>query len=73
MNKRTLMAIFAHPDDEAFGAGGTLAKYAAQDCNVYLVTATRGEAGGIAEPDLTTAANLPYRREQDRRRGCSQT
>lgn len=37
---------------EAFGAGGTLAKYAAEGCDVYLVTATRGEAGQIALPAL---------------------
>jgi LmbE family N-acetylglucosaminyl deacetylase len=69
-NNLTLMAIFAHPDDEAFGTGGTLAKYAAQGCDVYLVTATRGEAGQIAEPDLATPANLPYVREQELRCAC---
>lgn len=35
----TLLAVFAHPDDEAFGTGGTLARYAAEGCDVYLVTA----------------------------------
>jgi LmbE family N-acetylglucosaminyl deacetylase len=70
MNKPTLMAVFAHPDDEAFGTGGTLAKYAAQGCDVYLVTATRGEGGQIAEPDLATPANLPYVREQELRCAC---
>jgi LmbE family N-acetylglucosaminyl deacetylase len=69
VNPHTLMAIFAHPDDEAFGTGGTLTKYAAEGNDVYLVTATRGEAGGIAEPDLATAANLPYVREQEL--GCA--
>ena len=59
MNKPTLLAVFAHPDDEAFGTGGTLARYAAEGCNVYLVTATRGEAGEIAPPSLATPANLP--------------
>ena len=70
MNPQTLMAIFAHPDDEAFGAGGTLTKYAAQGYDVYLVTATRGEAGQITESDLSTAANLPYVREQELRCAC---
>jgi LmbE family N-acetylglucosaminyl deacetylase len=69
-SKLTLMAFFAHPDDEAFGTGGTLAKYAAEGCDVYLVTATRGEAGEIVEPDLATTANLPYVREQELRCAC---
>lgn len=64
------MAVFAHPDDEAFGTGGTLAKYAAEGCDVYLVTATRGEAGQIAEPELATPANLPYIREEELRCAC---
>jgi len=42
---RTLLAIFAHPDDETFGAGGTLARYAADGTRVALICATRGEAG----------------------------
>ncbi len=64
------MAVFAHPDDEAFGTGGTLTKYAAEGCDVYLVTATRGEAGEIAEPDLASPANLPFVREQELRCAC---
>lgn len=66
----TLMTFFAHPDDEAFGTGGTMARYVAEGCEVYLVTATRGEAGEIVVPDLTTAANLPFVREQELRCAC---
>jgi LmbE family N-acetylglucosaminyl deacetylase len=40
-----LLAVLAHPDDESLGFGGTLAKYAAEGIEVYLVTATRGERG----------------------------
>lgn len=65
MDKLTLMAVFAHPDDEAFSVGGTLAKYAAEGCDVHLVTATRGEAGQIRDPKLATSANLPQVREQE--------
>lgn len=47
--KKRLLAVFAHPDDESFGPGGTLAKYAALEVEVFLVTATRGEAGQWSE------------------------
>jgi LmbE family N-acetylglucosaminyl deacetylase len=40
-----LMAVLAHPDDESLGVGGTLAKYASEGVETYLVTATRGESG----------------------------
>ena len=39
------MAVLAHPDDESLGVGGTLAKYAADGVEVFLVTATRGDGG----------------------------
>lgn len=40
-----LLAIFAHPDDESMGMGGTLAKYAAEGIETHLVCASRGERG----------------------------
>jgi LmbE family N-acetylglucosaminyl deacetylase len=40
-----LMAVLAHPDDESLGVGGTLAKYAAEGVEVFLLTATRGDRG----------------------------
>jgi len=39
------MAVLAHPDDESLGVGGTLAKYASEAVDVFLVTATRGDRG----------------------------
>lgn len=44
-----LMCILAHPDDESLGTGGTLAKYAGEGVDTYLVTATRGERGRFGE------------------------
>jgi LmbE family N-acetylglucosaminyl deacetylase len=44
-SRRRLMAVLAHPDDESLGVGGTLAKYAAEGVDVFLVTATRGDGG----------------------------
>jgi LmbE family N-acetylglucosaminyl deacetylase len=44
----TLLAVVAHPDDESFGMGGTLALYARRGVNVHLVCATGGESGTVA-------------------------
>ena len=44
-----LMCVLAHPDDESLGMGGTLAKYAAEGIETYLVTATRGERGWFGD------------------------
>jgi LmbE family N-acetylglucosaminyl deacetylase len=45
MHAPRLMAVLAHPDDESLGVGGTLAKYASEGVEVFLLTATRGDAG----------------------------
>jgi LmbE family N-acetylglucosaminyl deacetylase len=45
-----LMCVLAHPDDETLGAGGILAKYAAEGVETYLLTATRGEYGWPGDP-----------------------
>jgi N-acetyl-1-D-myo-inositol-2-amino-2-deoxy-alpha-D-glucopyranoside deacetylase len=44
---RTLVLTGAHPDDETFGMGGTLAQYAAAGVKVYYVCGTRGEVGEV--------------------------
>lgn len=69
MEKSRILAIFAHPDDEAFGTGGSLAHYAASGQDVYLVCATRGEVGEISDPSLATPETLGQVREGELR--CS--
>jgi LmbE family N-acetylglucosaminyl deacetylase len=59
---RSILAIFAHPDDETFCAG-TLARYAADGVDVNLVCATRGEVGEISDPALATPETLAQVRE----------
>lgn len=39
----TIVGIFAHPDDETFGPGGTLAKLAQEGNNVSIICATNGD------------------------------
>ncbi len=65
--KRILLAVLAHPDDETFGIGGTLALYAEQGVEVHLVCATRGEAGDM-KPELLEGFNsIADRRESELR------
>jgi len=67
MQVRSLLAVFAHPDDEAFGSGGTLARYAAEGVHIMLVCATRGEVGEISDPALATPETLGNVREAELR------
>ena len=46
---KTILAVLAHPDDETFGLGGTIALYAQKGYDVYYVCATRGEVGSADE------------------------
>jgi len=45
----TLLGIFAHPDDESFGPGGTLARYARLGAHVHVIIATDGIAGSVED------------------------
>jgi N-acetyl-1-D-myo-inositol-2-amino-2-deoxy-alpha-D-glucopyranoside deacetylase len=65
---RGLVLVHAHPDDEALGTGGTIAKYAAEGVHVCLVTCTNGEVGEIAEvPELGTIEEIRPRLGEVRR------
>lgn len=67
MAQKTLLAVFAHPDDESFGTGGSLSLYAARGYRVELICATRGEAGEISDPSLATPETLAQVREDELR------
>ena len=56
--QRTLLFVGAHPDDETFGVGGTLAQYAAAGVKVYYACATRGEAGSVNPEQMKGHATL---------------
>jgi N-acetyl-1-D-myo-inositol-2-amino-2-deoxy-alpha-D-glucopyranoside deacetylase len=76
--QKTLLAVLAHPDDEVFGTGGILAKYASEGARTILVTCTGGEVGEISHASLATPENLDVVRaaelaEAARILGISQT
>jgi LmbE family N-acetylglucosaminyl deacetylase len=64
---RTLLAVFAHPDDESFGTGGTLALYASRGVAVHVLCATRGEVGSVPEGMLQGYASVADLRETELR------
>lgn len=48
--QQTLLGVFAHPDDESFGPGGSMARYAAEGKQVHIIIATDGIAGSVEDP-----------------------
>jgi LmbE family N-acetylglucosaminyl deacetylase len=68
-----LMCILAHPDDESLGMGGTLAKYAKEGIETYLVTATRGERGRFGDAAVRPALDVVGEvREAELRAACKE-
>lgn len=67
VSKKVLLAVLAHPDDETFGTGGTLALYARRGVEVHLVCATRGEVGEMDERLMQGFTSVAERREAELR------
>ena len=65
--EKVMLAVLAHPDDETFGMGGTLALYAQRGVKSYLICATRGEAGDVDEEYLQGFDSIAERREHELR------
>jgi LmbE family N-acetylglucosaminyl deacetylase len=66
---RSLLAVFAHPDDESLAAGGVLAWSAERGARVSLLCLSRGEAGrdsgSVRGPGSSDPGNLGDRRAQE--------
>src|SRR5262245_66493629 len=67
-----LLGVYAHPDDETFSAGGTLAKYVAAGAEVMVVSMTQGEAGQIRDAHAATRRTLGEVRAAELRRACQE-
>lgn len=62
-----LLFSFAHPDDESFSCGGTIARATALGAHVTIISATRGERGESAIGAIDTPETLAAVREQELR------
>jgi len=71
MSPHTILTVLAHPDDESFGMGGTLALYASRGANVHLLCATRGEAGSADDKHLQGFNSIGQMREAELRCAAS--
>ncbi len=63
------MAIFAHPDDESFCCGGTLALLASQGVQVDVLCLTKGEAGNVS-PTLLEGRSVAALRQFELENAC---
>ncbi|MEX2626546.1 MAG: PIG-L deacetylase family protein [Ilumatobacteraceae bacterium] len=64
------LAIGAHPDDVEFGAGGTLAKWAAAGCEIHHLVCTDGSKGTW---DVAADLEVLIRRRQDEQRAAARS
>ena len=62
---KRIVLVFAHPDDESFSCGGTVAKYVKAGWHVDLICATRGEAGQSGEYGDIPPAKLAQIRQKE--------
>lgn len=68
---RSILLVFAHPDDESFGFAGTILKYTQQGVPVDLICATRGEKG--ARLDVPDGVETGVAREAELRAAAAIT
>jgi N-acetyl-1-D-myo-inositol-2-amino-2-deoxy-alpha-D-glucopyranoside deacetylase len=66
-NPLIMLVCLAHPDDETFGMGGTLALYARRGVHIHLVCATRGDVGDVDPELLKGFSTIAERRESELR------
>ena len=70
LSVRSVLAVYAHPDDELFHGGGLLAHLATQGVRITLACATRGEAGKV-HPSVGPYTDVGALRSEELRQSCA--
>jgi LmbE family N-acetylglucosaminyl deacetylase len=65
-----LTALFAHPDDETYATGGTIARCASEGIRCSLYCATDGDAGRSSGIPVSSRAELAAIRRAELRTAC---
>ena len=68
---RRIAVVFAHPDDETFCTGGTIAKYASEGVGIDLFCATSGDAGKTSGVPVSSREELARIRQEELRSAAS--
>jgi len=68
--ERRLLCVFAHPDDESYGPGGTLAQCALDGVDVHILMFTCGEAGSIGVSKVMPNDQLCAARRKEMAAAC---
>jgi LmbE family N-acetylglucosaminyl deacetylase len=64
---RRIAVVFAHPDDETFCTGGTIAKYCSAGVGIDLFCATNGDAGKTSGVPVSSREELARIRQSELR------
>jgi LmbE family N-acetylglucosaminyl deacetylase len=70
VSEQRILAVYAHPDDECYCSGGTLAKYSDEGAEIMVVAATKGDAGQINDTYRATRHTLGEVRASELRASC---
>ncbi|MDM5454062.1 PIG-L family deacetylase [Peribacillus simplex] len=72
-SQQRLLVVLAHPDDESFLCGGTIAKMSERGVHITLLCATKGEMGRrMGNPILTSRETLPGVRVRELKSACKE-
>ncbi|WP_077328044.1 bacillithiol biosynthesis deacetylase BshB2 [Virgibacillus siamensis] len=69
--EKHVVVIYPHPDDESFGAAGTITKFRRQGVPVTYLCGTLGEMGrNMGNPTFANRESLPEIRKEELKEAC---